>query len=128
MQFKAAIPDQGTSTTVLWEVQVKGQGGTPSSHRKHHAPALHAHCLCGPVDGIEALRLPGVLHAHLGMRGAQFAGGFDGGKEGMYHHLHRLTMQSKASLGCLLQFVASRPHTACLSCRFMEFTTGVPHL
>src|SRR5713101_3989315 len=48
---------------------------------QHHAPLLNAHRLRWPVDGVEALRPPGVFHSHLGMCGTQFAGGFDVGEK-----------------------------------------------
>ena len=119
VQFKAAIPDQGTGSAVLRQVQAQDQRGASPSHWEHHAPLLAAHRLRGPVNRIELFRLPGVLHAHLGMAGAEFACGFNVGKEGLHYHLHRLAVQGKASFGRPLQFRLSQPPAPFLPCFFM---------
>src|SRR6266567_170528 len=62
MQFKAAIPDQGTSPTLLWKVKRQTNGLAPSAHRQEHPSWLDAHGLSGPVDRIKPLGPPGVFH------------------------------------------------------------------
>src|SRR5258708_30511503 len=92
MQLKATVPDQRAGSTVLWQVKRQDNGSAPASHRQYHPPALSTDRLGRPVDGIEAFGLPGVLHAHLGMRRTQLAGRVDGGNKGVCDHLHRLTV------------------------------------
>src|SRR2546427_7950190 len=49
VQFKAIVPYQRTRPALFRQVQVQDNGGTPSSHGQHHAPALSAYRLRGPV-------------------------------------------------------------------------------
>jgi hypothetical protein len=53
------------------------------------------------MDWVELFGLPGVFHAHFGVAGAEFARGFDVGKEHGYNGLYRLSTQSKLPFGCL---------------------------
>lgn len=128
MQFEAVLPDQRTRTAVRGYVQRQDQGGTPAPHGQHDPPALPAHGLRRPADRVKAFPLVGILHAHLGMAGAELAGGLDIGKKGMHHHLHGLTVQGKASFGGLSQVVLPRPLAAGPSCLQVQGATMVPHL
>ena len=128
MQLKAMVPDQRAGPAVLWQVKRQDDRGSPSSHWEYHPPALLAHGLGRPVDRVEAFRLPGILHAHLGMRRTELAGRIDGGNKGVCDHLDGLTVQGKAPFGGLLQVVLSRPHAAGSACRFVQVAAPIPDL
>src|SRR5260370_14699672 len=119
MQLKATVPDQCTCSTVLWEIKRQDKGGPPSSHGEYDPPALLAHRLGRPVHRVEAFGLPGVFHAHLGVCRTQLARGLDVGEKGLRDHLHRLTVQGKASFGGLLQVGLSWPGAMGNACLFM---------
>jgi len=58
---------------------------------------------------------------------AELVCGIDVGKKGMDNHLDRLAMQRKLSLGCLLQFIATRPFGMSHSGLLMRLATEVPY-
>lgn len=109
VQLKTVIPHQRTGATLLRQVNRQDQRGTASAHWQDNPPHLFADGLCRPANRIEAFAPPGVLHLHLWMLFAQFAGRFDVGKKGMHNHLYRLAMQSEAPFAGLLQGISSRP-------------------
>ncbi len=128
MQFKAMIPDQRTRFTVFRQSQGQDQGSTTPAHRQNDSCPLTCHSLRRPADRIEAFLPPGIFHPHLGVFLTQDARRLDVGKEGMNNHLHRLTVQCKASFRGLLQLITSRPFLMRKASRFVRFHTAVPHL
>src|SRR5713226_413767 len=128
MQLKATVPDQRAGPAVLWQVKRQDDRGSPSSHWEYHPPALLAHGLGRPVHRVEAFGLPGVFHAHLGMRRTELAGSIDVGEKGLCDHLYRLTVQGKAPFVGLLQVVLPRPRSMGNSRGLVQFTTVVPDL
>ena len=109
VQFKAVVPDQGTGSGVLGEVKRQDEGRSPSSHRQDDPPLLPVDCLGGPLDGVEAFDLPGVLCPHPGMLAAQPAGGLDGVEKGARDLLDGLRIEGELALRRLLQLVLPRP-------------------
>src|SRR5260370_14399825 len=81
-----------------------------------------------PVNRIEALRPPGVLHAHHGMGAAKVASRVDRSEEGAEDRLNGLTMQGEASPGCLLHLVLSGPRALLLACVLVQVATRIPYL
>src|SRR5437588_9308505 len=53
MQFKAILPYQTASTTVLWKVKRQDNGWAPSAHRQDDPPLLTTHRLSRPCDRVE---------------------------------------------------------------------------
>lgn len=92
MQFKAAIPAERASTYLFRYIQPQDQGRASFAHRQDHFPFPHFHSLGRPVDRIEPLDVPGVLHLHLWMARPKLASGLDVSEEGMHDHLHRLAV------------------------------------
>jgi len=80
------------------------------------------------MDWIKPLGPPGILHLHMRVCFAKFTGGINVAKKSMDDHLHRLAVQSKVTLGGLLQVVASRPSCVCEAGLFMHFHTAIPDL
>jgi len=113
MQFKAAIPDQGTRPALWRKRKLQDEGGAPSAHREDHSPVDLPYSLGGPVNGVEAFCAPGILHLHPRVSFAQCASGIDVGEKGAKDSLNRLAMQGKAPLCGPVQFVVGRP--ACMS-------------
>jgi len=73
VQFKAVVPHQRTGPLKLGKGEWQDQRRAATAHWQDDAPLLNAHGLGGPMDGVEALRAPGILHAHLRMLPAQLA-------------------------------------------------------
>ncbi len=128
VQFKAIVPDKATRATLFRKCNWQNQRLASFAHRQNNSSLFFAHRLSGPFDRIEALRTPRILHLHLGMTLTELTCGVNGGKKSMDNHLHRLTMQGKLSLGCLLQFGASRPCAVRHPCLLMDLRAQVPNL
>jgi len=128
VQFKAVVPDKRTGPGVLGMGEWQDERRAALAHRQDHSPLLNAHCLRGPVDGVEALLAPGVLHPHLGMLPAQLAGRFDGAEEGAEDGLYRLAVQGKTPFGQLVQIVLVGPAGMALSGPPMGLDADVPDL
>jgi len=128
VQLKTVVPNQAASAAVFRKFDRHNDGGAAFAHRQNNAPLLTAHRLSRPFDEVEALGMPRVLHPQIGMRLTELTCRSDGGKKGMHHHLHRLTMQGKLSFGGLLQFAAPGPLGMLHPCLFVDLTTAVPHL
>ncbi len=109
VQLEAVVPHEGTGPGLDRERNRQHDGRSPSPHRQDDTALLQGHRLRGPVDGVEALLSPGVLHPHFRVLPAECAGGFNVGEKGVYDHLHRLAVQGIAPFGLLLQLVAPRP-------------------
>ncbi len=88
MQLKAVIPDERAGTSVFGKVKRQDEGFAPSAHRQDHSSFFRGHRLGGPVDGVEAFRLPGILHLHLRVFFAERADSFDSPKKGAEDSLH----------------------------------------
>jgi Transposase IS200 like len=128
MQFKSIVPDQCTCATVFWQSKRQDERLPASTHRQHNPPWLATNGLGRPANRIETFSTPGIPHLHLRMGLAQLVGGFDVGKECTEDRLDRLAMQHKASLGCLMHLMLSRPWGRYLSCSLVKFTARIPHL
>jgi len=128
VQFEAPVPHERAGPGVLWQLNGQNQRGATFAHWQHDSPHLPAHRLGGPVDGIELLCAPGVLHAHLRVFLAQCARGLDVREENVHHHLYRLTMQGEAPFGRLLQLVAPRPPSMGHPSIFVGLHAQIPHL
>ncbi len=126
MQFKAAVPDQGTGAGFFGQSEGQNERLPPSAHRQDHSSLLFSCGLGGPVDGVEAFCPPRVLHAHLGMGLAQLAGRVDVGEEGAEDRLNRLAMQRKTVLGGLLHLAVSRPRGMLLARGPVQVAARVP--
>jgi hypothetical protein len=127
MQLKAVVPDQRTSSAVFRKLKRQNEGFATLAHRQNDASVLAAHSLSRPLDRIEAFLSPWILHLHLRVRLAKLACGLDSGKKSMDNHLDRLAMQRKLSLGCLLQFIATRPFGMSHSGLLVSLATEVPY-
>jgi hypothetical protein len=127
MQLEATIPDQGTRTAVGREINGEHQRFATFAHRKHHPSFFSTYRLSGPVDGIEALGTPGILHTHLWVRFAKFTSHGDVGEKRVNDHLHGLAMQSKGAFGGLLQLIAPGPFFMHLAGRLVGFHANIPH-
>ncbi len=127
VQFKAIVPDQATGPTIFWQIDGQDDGFPTFAHWQDHPSWLFADGLCGPFDRIEAFRSPGILHPHLRVGLAKFAGCLDVGKKCARHLLDCLTVQGKAGLRYSMQFVMLRPwgmgETRCL----VGLHAEVPH-
>jgi hypothetical protein len=128
VQFEAPVPDECACAGVLWHLNRQYQRRATFAHGQHDALLLPAHRLGRPVDGIEPLRAPGVLHAHLRVLLAQCARGRDVREERVHHHLDRLAMQSIAAFGHPLQLVAPRPASMGHPSSFVGLHAQIPHL
>ncbi len=128
MQFKTMIPDQRTRPALCRKRKLQDNGPTTATHRQDDPTRLDPHRLRGPMDWIKPLGPPGILHLHVRVCFAKFAGGINVGKKSMGDHLHRLAVQSKVALGDLLQVVASRPSCVFETGLFMHFHTAIPDL
>lgn len=128
VQLKPIVPDQATRPAVFGKLERQNQGRTPSAHRQNHTPTLFRYSLSGPLDGIKAFGLPGILHLHVGMTLTELACGCDGSKEGGHNHLDRLAMQRETSFGSFLQGISSRPVRMGETGRFVRLHTSVPYV
>ncbi len=128
MQFKAVVPDERAGASICRKVKRQDEGRSPLAHWQDHTPALHAHRLGRPVDGVKPLLAPGILHAHLGMLPAQFAGRLNRAQEGAEDRLHRLAMQGKAPLRGLVQIILVRPRDMPHSGLLVDVHAYVPDL
>jgi hypothetical protein len=128
MQFKTMIPDQRTCTTLRRKRKPQDDGRTTATHRQDDPTLCFAHRLRRPMDWIIPLGPPGILHLHVRVCFAKFAGDINVGKKRMHDHLHRLAVQSEVALGDLLQVVASRPSCVFETGLFMHFHTAIPDL
>jgi hypothetical protein len=128
MQLVAMVPDQRTGSALFWQLKRQYQRGMPLAHRQDHPPLLLAHGLSRPLDRVEAFGTPGILHTHLGVRLAQFAGGVNVAKECACDLLDSLRIQSKAAFGDVMQFVGSRPFAMSLASLLVCLHTQVPGL
>jgi hypothetical protein len=128
VQLKAPVPHQRTRPAALRKVERQDERGATPTHRQEDPPLLRDHGLSRPVDRVEAFGAPGVLHAHLWMLSAQFAGGLDSAEEGAEDGLHRLAMQGKAPFGQAVQVVLSGPRCMQEPGGFMGLHAQVPYL
>jgi hypothetical protein len=127
VQFKAAVPDQGTGTGFLWQHEGRRAGLAPCAHWQDPPPLLFRDGLGGPVDGVEPFRSPRVLHAHRPMGQARLSGRVDGAEEGAEDRLNGLAMQGVPSPRGLLHLVLSGPPGMRLPRRLMQVTAGIPY-
>jgi len=109
MQFKAPIPDQGTRPGVFGKIEGQDERWVAPAHWQDHPPLSPVDSLGGPLDRVELLGAPGILHPHLRVRLAQLAGGLDIGEEGVDDHLHGLAMQPVLTFRGSLQRVPPWP-------------------
>ena len=128
VQLEAVVPHEGTGPSIVRERNRQHDGRSPSPHRQDDTALLQGHRLRGPVDWVEALLTPGVLHAHLRVLPAEFAGGFNVGEKGVHDHLHRLAVQGIPPFGRLLQLVAPRPAGVAHPGLFVQGDAQVPDL
>src|SRR6266567_6471688 len=82
VQLEAPVPHEHARSNVVRQDKRQDEGRVAFAHRQHHAPLVAVDGLGGPLDRIEPLRAPGILHAHLGMLPAQGARGLDRAEEG----------------------------------------------
>jgi len=127
VQFKAIVPDERARPGTRRKREGQDQRRSPLAHRQDRTSFLLADRLGGPVDGVEALRAPGVLHAHLGMLLAQFAGSCDGRHKHSHDSLNRLAMQRKVPLHHLTESVFVRPWQVGEARLLVGLHTLVPH-
>ncbi len=92
MQLEAPVPDKGTRPGMLRQVNRQNERRAALAHRQDDAALSSMNGLGGPVDRVEDLDAPGILHAHLRACFAQLARGLDIHEEGVHHHLYRLAM------------------------------------
>jgi hypothetical protein len=109
MQLEPMVPHQRAGSAVLGKLNGQNQGRMPPAHRQDHMSLFTTHRLGRPLDWVETLLSPGILHLHLGMALAKGACGEGSGKERLNHHLHRLAMQGELSLRYFLQGISSGP-------------------
>ncbi len=128
MQFKATVPDQVTGTAIFRKLDGQDEGCASFPHWQDHTSLFLAHRLSRPLNRIEPLRAPGVLHVHLWVLFAQLAGRVDVGEEGTEDRLNRLAMQRKTALGGLMQLMATRPMGMGHPCLLVGFHAEVPDL
>ena len=128
VQFEAPVPHERTGPGMLWQLNRQYERRATFAHWQNNAPLLDAHRLGRPVDGIELLRAPGVLHAHLWVFLAQFACGLDVREERMHHHLYRLAMQGVPAFGHPLQLVPPRPRSMAHPSTFVGLHAKIPNM
>ncbi len=128
VQFKAVVPHQRTGPLKLGKGEWQDQRRAATAHWQDDAPLLNAHGLGGPMDGVEALRAPGILHAHLRMLPAQLACCLNRAEEGAEDGLHRLAVQGKTPSGQLLQIGLVGPVGMAHSGPPVGLDTDVPDL
>ncbi len=128
VQLEAPVPDERAGSGIVRKRDGQDKRRSPLTHRQEHASFLLADGLGGPVDGVEALHAPGILHAHLRVFFAQFARGLDVGEEGVNHHLHRLAVQAVTPFGCPLQRIPPRPRRVGHPGIFVRLHAEVPHV
>jgi hypothetical protein len=127
MQFKAVIPNQAACAAILGQSEMQDDGLAPLAHRQNNASRLLRDRLSRPFDRIEAFLSPWIVHPHLRVRLTELARGVDIGKESMYYHLYRLTVQCKLSaFGSLLQLTLPRPLRMIHPSLLVRFDTEVP--
>jgi hypothetical protein len=127
VQLEAPVPDERAGPGVVRKRDGQDKRQSPLPHRQEHTSFLLADGLGGPVDGVEALHVPGILHAHLRVFFAQCARGLDVGEEGVNHHLHRLAVQAVAPFGRPLQHIPPWPRRMGQPGIFVRLHAEVPH-
>ncbi len=128
VQLEATVPDECAGPSVLGKIERQDQGRIALAQRQDDAPLLSVDGLGGPLDRVERLGAPRVLHAHLGVLFAEFPGRLDVRKKGMDDLLHRLGIEGEAALGDALQLMTPRPRRVAETRRFVGLHAQVPDL
>jgi hypothetical protein len=128
VQFKAVVPHQNARPGIVRQVERQDEGWVTLAHRQHDAPFALVDGLGRPLERVERLGAPGVLHAPLGMFLAECACGLDGTQEGAEDSLHRLAVQGEAPFGHLVQVFLVRPRRVAHSGLLVGLHTDVPDL
>ena len=127
MQLEAPVPDERTGSGVFWQGDGQDERRITPAHWQYDASLLLVDGLGGPLDRIELLRAPGILHAHLGVLSAQRACRLHVCEEGMDDLLYSLGVELEPTLRSLLQLALPRPRRMGNAGLFLEFHTAVPH-
>ena len=109
VQFEAPVPDERAGSGVVRQVERQDQRRVALAHRQNDASLFPVDGLRRPLDRVEALRSPGVLHVHLRVLLAKPAGRLNRALEGAKNGLHRLAMQGKSPLGEPVQIILVGP-------------------
>src|SRR5207248_9823875 len=91
MQLKAMVPDQRTRPALLRQSKRQDDGFAPFAHRQDHPTLFLADSLSRPLDRVEPLRPPRILHLHVRLGLPKLPRGFDVGKKCSRDLLYRLT-------------------------------------
>jgi hypothetical protein len=127
MQLEAPVPNERAGPSVHGKRKEQRQRRVAFAHRQDDSPLLAVDGLGGPLDRVEPLGAPGILHAHLGMFPAQPARGCDIGEKDVNDLLNRLSVEREAALGGLFQFTLSRPRRMSQTCLLVRLHAQVPH-
>ncbi len=126
VQLEAPVPDERTRARARRQVKRQDQWWAAFAHRQECPPFAGADGLCGPVDGVELLLTPGILHAHLGVFLAPPPRCLNVGEEGVDDHLHGLAVQVVSAFGGPLQLVPPRPLRMGHPCFLVRSHAAVP--
>ena len=126
MQLEAPVPHERTRPGVLRKGKRQDNRWSPFAHWQDDPSFLLVDGLSGPLDRVEALRAPGVLHAHLGMLFAELAGGFNSTKKGAEKLLHRLGIEGELATRGALQVRRVWPPRMGQTCLLVQFHARVP--
>ena len=127
VQLKTPLPHEHAGPGVLWQMEREHERRVAFAHRQDDAPLLAVDGLGGPLDRIERLGAPGVLHAHLRVLPAQFARGLDSAEEGAGDLLHRLGIEGELPARQVMQVHGARPAGMSHPRLLVQFHAAVPH-
>jgi hypothetical protein len=128
VQLEAPVPDERAGSGVLGKGEGQNERRVAFAHRQNDAPLLTVDGLSGPLDWIEAILAPGILHTHLGMLPAQRTGRCDIGEKGVNDLLHSLSIEGEpAAFGSLFQLTLSRPFRMTRTRLLVHLHAAVPH-
>ncbi len=126
MQLKAVVPDQCTSSTVVFQLKRQHKRFATLAHWQDHPSFFLAHRLSRPGHRVETFLAPRILHLHLRMRFAKLAGRCDGGDKHPHDALKRLAMQRKATLHEVSEVLLTKPFGMGKTRLFMRLHAAIP--